>query len=124
VLVVDDEPLVARAASRLLAREHEITIAHSGAEALERIQRGEPFDLVLCDLMMPGVSGMDFHQRLSKLCPDLAARTVFVSGGVFTEDARSFLASGGHPCVEKPFDVGVLREAVNRALGEPSSGGS
>jgi len=121
VLVVDDEPLVARAASRLLAREHEVTIAHSGAEALERIQRGEPFDLVLCDLMMPGVSGMDFHERLSKLCPDLAARTVFVSGGVFTESARSFLAGSGHPCVEKPFDAAVLRATVNRALGADRS---
>ena len=116
LLLVDDEPLVARAASRLLAREHEITVAHSAVEALERIQRGEAFDLVLCDLMMPGVSGIDFHERLSRLQPDLAAHVVFVSGGAYTESARRFLATSGHPCVEKPFDAGALRAAVNRAL--------
>jgi CheY-like chemotaxis protein len=86
VLIVDDEPLVARSLQRLL-RKCDTRVAGSGKEAIERIEAGEKFDWILCDLMMPGMSGMDVYAKLSQDHPDLATRIVFVTGGAFTETA-------------------------------------
>ena len=119
VLVVDDDPLVARAISRALGGSHHVVTAPSAADALARLERSERFDVFLCDLMMPQMTGMDLHERVSHLDPDLAARFVFITGGAFTDRAREFLAHAPNPCVEKPFDFTLLREVVERVAGEP-----
>jgi CheY-like chemotaxis protein len=80
----------------------------SGRAALA-ILAGEPrFDVILCDLMMPDVSGMDVHERLARERPELAQRFVFVTGGAFTERARRFVDEVGLPVIEKPFDLAKL----------------
>ncbi|BDG08828.1 hybrid sensor histidine kinase/response regulator [Anaeromyxobacter paludicola] len=116
VLVVDDEPLVARVASRLLSPAHEVTVAHSGTQALARVEGGERFDVVLCDLMMPDVSGMELYERLGRCAPELRERLVFITGGAFTATARDFLASVGNRCLEKPFDAEAIRAAVAEVI--------
>ena len=103
VLVVDDEPLVARAAQRLLARTHEVQVAHSGHAALALLEGG-PFDAVLCDLMMPRMTGMELHARLRLVQPDVARRMVFLTGGVFDAEAERFLRDNARWCMGKPFD--------------------
>ncbi len=115
VLIVDDEALVCKAVARALA-EHEVATETRAAAALERIGSGERFDLVICDLMMPEMTGMDFHERLSSLAPDLARRTVFITGGAFTPKAREFLDRVKGPVVEKPFDGAALRKLVRGFL--------
>ena len=105
MLVVDDEPLVRTVVSRTLGRENEIVTAASAREALERLARGETFDLVLSDLQMPELTGMDLHAELLKVAPALARGMVFFSGGAYTEDARAFLDREGIECLEKPFDL-------------------
>src|SRR5262249_22508261 len=90
VLVVDDEPLVASAARRLLARSHEVQVAHCGRSALLLIDTAR-FDAVLCDLMMPNMTGIELHARLSESRPELAERMVFLTGGVFDDEAERFL---------------------------------
>lgn len=112
VLVIDDEPMVGRMVERALGRAHEVTTAPSGKAALEQLQRGTRFDVILCDLMMPSMSGMDVYERVRALAPEQAERMVFLSGGAFTARARDFLEH--HPSLEKPFDLGAL-EAVIRA---------
>jgi CheY-like chemotaxis protein len=124
VLVVDDEPIVARAAERLLAG-YDVTVATSAAEALRRFEAGERFDAVLCDLMMPQVSGMELHARVRALAPDAADRFVFVTGGAFTDSAAAFLRTTTAAWIEKPFAAATLREAVAAAVAKgqrPSRG--
>jgi signal transduction histidine kinase len=114
VLVVDDEPLVASAVARALARGYEVTTSTAARDALGRIEAGERFDAVLCDLMMPQMSGMELHSRVAVLAPELASRFVFVTGGAFTDAAADFLRTTTNPWIEKPFDPHALRDLVDR----------
>jgi CheY-like chemotaxis protein len=116
ILVVDDEQLIGSTIRRLLAA-HEVVALTDPREALQRLTGGEHFDLVLCDLMMPDVTGMELHDRLQASRPDDAARLVFMTGGAFTERAREFLDRTGAPCVEKPFDLERLRALVAERVG-------
>lgn len=113
ILVVDDDKLVLRSIVRILAGE-EVVPHHRGAEALERLAGGENFDLILCDLMMPEMTGIEFERRLRELAPALAERTVFLTGGAFTEEAHRFLE--GRQVLPKPFGVDELRRVVAERL--------
>jgi PAS domain S-box-containing protein len=116
ILVVDDEPLVGRAVGRILASEHEVVFRTSARDALGELLGTPGFDLVVCDLMMPDMTGMDLHERLARDAPALAARTVFLTGGAFTAAARDFLERVPNLRLEKPFDPQELRDLVARAL--------
>ena len=111
VLVVDDDPLVAAVSARILARNCDTTVANSGLEASEVLLR-ESFDVVLCDLMMPGMTGMELHALLARRAPEVADRMVFMTGGAFTAAARAFLESVSNRCLEKPFATAELRAAI------------
>jgi PAS domain S-box-containing protein len=114
ILVVDDEPLVGRAVQRILA-PHEVVACTSGAAALAQLSRAS-FDLVLCDLMMPDMTGIELHARLAAKAPDVARRMVFLTGGAFTVEARAFLAEIPNARLEKPFEPAALRAVVACAL--------
>jgi len=114
ILVVDDDTLVAKAMSRLLAEHHEVIALTSADEALVRLERGERFDLIFCDLMMPVTTGVEFHQRLLELDRDQAGRTIFITGGAFTDASRKFLETTANDRLEKPFDQQKLRQIVAR----------
>jgi CheY-like chemotaxis protein len=81
-------------------------------DALSRIHGGARFDVILCDLLMPEMTGMDLHDELVLTAPDQAEAMVFVTGGAFTPRAREFLAEMASRCIEKPFDTAALRAAV------------
>jgi len=117
VLVVDDNPLVARAVERILSRYHDVVVALEGKEALSLLlDAGERFDVVVCDLMMPEVPGWDVHATLAERAPELAAKMIFMTGGSMHERARSFLESVDNPRFEKPFDVAQVRALVEAAV--------
>ncbi|HLU68440.1 MAG TPA: response regulator [Kofleriaceae bacterium] len=117
VLVIDDEAMIGLAVSRALGAEHEVTSLTSASEAASRIAAGERYDLILCDLMMPVMTGMDLHGALLASAPDQARRMVFLTGGAFTPAARAFLDRVPNARLEKPFDVQNLRALVNDRLG-------
>lgn len=117
VLVVDDEPLLLKTFQRLLGREHAVTVSSTATEALERIAAGERFDVIVCDLMMPRVSGMDFYESLQQVDADAAARMVFVTGGAFTQETREFLRKVPNERIEKPWNADELRALVRRLAG-------
>jgi CheY-like chemotaxis protein len=115
--VVDDEPLVARGVTRLLEGECSAESTSSAREALERLSQGERFDLLLCDVMMPEMSGEAFFHRLGKVAPDQRERVVFITGGAFTPEARAFLESlPPGRCIFKPLAAEVLRALVREQL--------
>jgi signal transduction histidine kinase len=113
VLVVDDEPMIATAIRRTLGLEHDVTLTSAAAAALDRIERGEEFDIILCDLMMPQMTGMDLYGELTRTAPEQAGRMVFLSGGAFTSAARTFLDEVPNQHLEKPFDTRQLLALVN-----------
>jgi len=119
VLVVDDEPMVGSSIRRLLGRDHEVVVVQSGKEAVARIAAGERYDVVLCDLLMPEMTGMDVHADLQARDPDLARRMVFLSGGAVTQRARDFYEQVPNLKLEKPFDAARLREIVQGFVERP-----
>jgi CheY-like chemotaxis protein len=116
ILVVDDDTLVAKALSRLLAAHHDVIALTSAGDALARLERGERFDLIFCDLMMPITTGVEFHERLRLLAADQAERTIFITGGAFTDASRKFLETTANDRLEKPFDQHKLQKLVARYL--------
>jgi CheY-like chemotaxis protein len=74
------------------------------------------FDLLVADLKMSGLSGMDLYQTLRKKRPDMADRTVFITGDTMTEETNEFLASSGRPYLAKPFTPMEFLEIIEHAL--------
>jgi CheY-like chemotaxis protein len=89
----------------------------SARAALERLRAGERFDAILCDLMMPEMTGMQFHAGLSAAAPEQASRVLFLTGGAFTPATQAFLAGVPNPRVDKPFDGDALRAIVAEIAG-------
>jgi CheY-like chemotaxis protein len=100
------------AVERVLSSRHAVSLAAGGAEALALLDAGERFDVVLCDLTMPGMTGVDLYRAVAARHPDVAARFVFLTGGAFTPEAQQFLDATGAPRVAKPFDAAGLRAVV------------
>ncbi|RKH06173.1 response regulator [Corallococcus carmarthensis] len=103
LLLIDDEPAVGSAVSRLLRNLYDVHVIQDAREALRRLSHGEKFDAILCDLMMPGMSGMDFLVELERLAPELAPRTGLMTGGV-NPQAREFVGRRARELLEKPFE--------------------
>lgn len=112
VLVVDDEPAIGAAVKRVLRGLADVVVACSVDEAVAAVARDPRFDVVLCDMMMPGRSGMDLHHELARTHPALVGVLVFLTGGAFTEEADAFIRTCGCPCLAKPFQPDALRAAV------------
>jgi signal transduction histidine kinase/CheY-like chemotaxis protein len=114
VLVVDDEPDVARVLCAALSRQHRVQVASDGRHALEFLaQEGTDIDLILCDMMMPGMDGAAFYRELRKRNPALARRIVFVSGGIFDVQTAEFVESLPNLQLDKPLDLAELRALVS-----------
>jgi len=114
VLVVDDDPAVGMAL-KLTLKPLQVTFAQSAAGALARVTAGGRFDAIVCDLHMPGMTGMEFHDEVMKVDPGLAARIVFVTGGATAPAAVAFLERTTNTCIQKPFQREALRAAVTAA---------
>lgn len=119
VLVIDDEPAIGRVVTRVLQSQHDVVIVTDAREALPRIAAGEVFDVVFCDLMMPGMTGMDFFEVLRESNPELARRVVFITGGTFTARAAEFLNKTSNATLPKPFDPLSLKRIVADYIGAP-----
>ena len=116
ILLVDDEPFILRIVTLVLGKDHEVVAKESAVEALALITAGARFDLILCDLMMPQMTGEELHAELLRVAPDQAARMIFLTGGAFTPASQKFLADSAIEYIEKPFDSTNLRAVVQRHL--------
>ena len=116
VLLVDDEPAMARTVAQLLW-QHDVTTAGGGREAIARIAADPSFDVIVCDLQMNDGSGVDVYEYLLAKVPRLAERIIFTTGGAFTDRARIFLAACPQPVLEKPYDAARLEALVAEVAG-------
>ena len=117
VLVADDDARVALILARAL-EDHEVVVVSSGRDALDRC-RTEPFDCILCDVMMPDLSGPEVHATLRADGLGIERRIIFVTGGAVTDAARSALANTDNRILEKPVDMTLLRSAVAAMVSAP-----
>ena len=106
----------------MLGGRHEVATDTSAQDVIRRIEGGQRFDLVLCDLMMPTMSGMELYARLETIAPEQADRMVFMTGGAFTAEASAFLEAFPGRRLDKPFDPLAIREVLRLFLGRPPDG--
>jgi signal transduction histidine kinase len=115
ILMVDDEPMLLRSVRRLLP-EYELVCVDSARKALALLDAGKPFDLIVSDVMMPEMSGIDFYEVLCARYPEDARRVIFVTGGALGHHVGSFLGSVPNMRLEKPFAAADLRRVIEQAL--------
>jgi len=120
VLVIDDEPMIGRVIQSALKSEHEVVVETRAADALARLDAGESFDLILCDLTMPNITGPDVFNIVSKRWPELVPRLIFMTGGSFTDSTRAFVDTTSATILAKPFTVEDLRKLA-RARTAPTA---
>jgi len=117
ILILDDEEMLGTILRRLL-KAHDVTVLTNAREALTLMDRGARFDAILCDVMMPVMTGIEFHRALSERHPDQVAAVIFLTGGAFNKETAAFLDSVANVRIEKPFDAAKLRARVEAHLAE------
>ncbi len=122
ILVVDDEVIVQQVLGEVLAEEGYVVeaVAHA-REALAKLG-GNNYSLILLDIKMSGMSGIEFYQHLQQTASPLAGKVVFITGDVLSADTLSFLQKSKAPFLTKPFDNEQLKRKVNRILCTVPSG--
>lgn len=116
VLVIDDDAAVSRTIQRILCDRYEIILEPSSSAAVYQLLLGEDYDVILCDVVMPTMSGIDVFNVVSATRRELAARFVFMSGGVESPDALEFFEQAPNMLVSKPFTVERLTNAIDSVL--------
>lgn len=122
VLIVEDEASLARALSEQIGRVHHVTVAPSADAAMGMLAGGQRFDVVLCDLRMPGMSGDVFYTRVRESDPELAQGFIFMTGVGFGADIERFLKSSGRPLLEKPFPAEDALTAIAEVVAANRTG--
>lgn len=125
LLVIDDEAPIRAGLRRYFERRDWIVDeAVDGAEALGKLSRRDAvvrFDVVLCDLKMPGFSGQELVERLQSESPEMLRRMIISTGDAMARDVIDFLADVQVPVLEKPFELVTLEELANKILGAVTS---
>jgi PAS domain S-box-containing protein len=124
LLVIDDEAAICKVFRRLLDRDHEVITETSAQDGWTRLANGERFDLIFCDMTMPGMTGLDFYERVQQEAPELLAQLVFITGGTFTKKARDFLERIPNRCIDKPIEGTKLRRIVSQLLASDAGTGA
>jgi len=114
VLIVDDELTLLSSLRRALAGDVDVELARSAEQAIEVLSRDDRFDVVLCDIMMPEVSGIELFERVAQTYPHVRDRFVFMTGGTPTATTQEFIERTGLPYLEKPFDMRQLTMLLRR----------
>jgi PAS domain S-box-containing protein len=114
ILVIDDEEAIGASLRLALRSAHDVVTATSGRDALARLQTEPPVDLVICDMMMPQMTGIDVHDELARTMPHYVSRLVFMTGGAFTPATNAFLEKIPDRVIEKPIEIKDLKAVIER----------
>jgi PAS domain S-box-containing protein len=115
LLVIDDEVAIAKTLQDILL-DYSVTVATAARDACDLIEGGRPFDAILCDLMMPDITGPELYRTACRVRPELARRFIFMTGGAFTEQAREFLEHTACPTLSKPFTIANVYRVVEQVV--------
>lgn len=105
ILILDDEQSLLNSFRRILSQNYEVVGYRRGALALEWLNETGSPDVILCDLIMPEMSGIEFYRSVCEQHADLAERFIFITGGTVTLEAQRFVENCGHPVIKKPFNM-------------------
>ena len=91
-------------------------VEQRAAAAVSRLERGEKFDAILCDLLMPDVCGPEFYATIAKRWPKLVEHLVFMSGGPFTPATLAFVTQAGTSVLSKPLQINALKQMIREHM--------
>ncbi len=115
---MDDDLIIQQFLTKTLTEEgHEVEIIDNGNDALERLE-SENYDVILLDIKLPGMSGIDLYNQLQKKAKSLARRVLFITGDTMSIDTMVFVKSAQTPYLTKPFDAEQLKKEMNHILGQ------
>jgi signal transduction histidine kinase/CheY-like chemotaxis protein len=116
IMVLDDEPSVCQFLSQALTEEgHNVETINNASAALERLKH-EGYNLILLDIKMPGMDGIEFYKQVKKISPSLQRRVVFITGDIMSPNIQNFLDKTKAYYLSKPFDVEQLKKDINQIL--------
>lgn len=116
ILAIDDESMVTQAVRRVLWRHFDVAAVDDARIAYDMLVSGQRFDVILCDVFMPGLDGMGFHDQVNAIDPQQASRIVFLTGGSANPDVRRFLQRVPNRRLEKPFSPSALESLINELV--------
>jgi CheY-like chemotaxis protein len=118
VLVVDDEPIVQQYLTEVLGEEgHEVEIVDNGDDAMDKLG-SKDYDVILLDIKLPGISGIEIYKHLQKTAKSLARRVVFITGDVMGRETMAFLSRTAAPYITKPFDAEQMKKDIDSILAQ------
>jgi CheY-like chemotaxis protein len=120
VLIIDDQVRFLNTLQQVLRQKLDVHVAASGLAALELLRAGQRFDAIVCDVMMPEFSGVDFYEAMARERPELIPKIVFMTGGAYSPKARAFLDSVPNARIEKPFWPEQLEAVLSQVCGSAS----
>jgi PAS domain S-box-containing protein len=126
VLIVDDEPALASALGAFLSLEHHVTVVGRGDQALALLSAGQRFDAIVCDVLMPKISGIELYEELERSHPEMVTRMIFMTGAATMPRVAEFLARIRNARLDKPIDVEQLKRTIDTVVStgrKPGAGG-
>ena len=122
---MDDETLLLKALRRMLMEHHDVDLAATADDALSKLGTAAagasaPYDVVLCDLQMPEVSGVQLFKEVGTRWPPMVEKFIFFSGGAFSEEAKAFVDEAKRPFMSKPFGAAQVLSMIDERLGTGS----
>lgn len=119
ILLIEDNLSFAQALAKLLRRSGAtVDLADNGQRAVASLQ-ARLYDVLLCDLRMPALSGPEFYTLLQEEYPHLRSRVIFFTGDSLGAESTAFLAQCGQPWLQKPFTAAALRHALQQVCLPP-----
>ena len=113
ILVVDDEPGVRALLEKILTQNgYAVEVIADAGIARDKLDAGEIFDVILIDIRMPGMNGVEFYAYISEKKPALKNRIIIITGDVMGLDIKAFLAQNNLPSLSKPFDIKLLKKQI------------
>ena len=119
IFVIDDEPNICRVLYRLLSSNgYDVETVSNAQQAIDKLKDANLYDLILLDLKMPGINGIEFYEAMEKIDPLLPNKVICITGDIISTQNKEFLEKAKLPCVTKPFSVEELMLTVKSNLGE------
>jgi signal transduction histidine kinase/CheY-like chemotaxis protein len=118
ILVVDDEPFIRQMLTQMLGEVgYQVETAGDANSALSKIKQTS-YNLILLDVKMPGMSGIEIYHRIEEMAGSLEKKVIIITGDVIGKDTKNFLSQTKTPFITKPFDMAKLRRDIDKVMND------